>query len=125
MKIFFKSIEDKHYQWKKLKNSIGQLISPNEFLFTSRSRAVAQWFAANVIYQIDICTQSTSVIFADVYRFSAFPEEVLFDLGTAFRVNSVRYDDVNKYWIVNLSTIENMFVAMLLFCIKQRNDRIE
>ena len=78
-----------------LKNNIGNLISSNGYLSTSRNRQVAYTFAKKptnrpnvqkvfVEYYVDLSSIKT-VIFADIAQFSKFPDEaeVLFDLGTS------------------------------------------
>ncbi|CAF4426655.1 unnamed protein product, partial [Adineta steineri] len=82
----------------RLKNSIGQLISNNGFLSTTRSLDIASIFATNTILIINIKTQLEGVVFADVRSHSETPheEEILFDLATIFKILEVEYDDSNK-----------------------------
>jgi tetratricopeptide (TPR) repeat protein len=95
---------------EKLKTNIGHLISTNGFLSASKSLDVACLFATNVILKIIIDTDLEEIIFADVTSYSMIPseEEVLFDLGTIFRVESVQYEQTIDKWIVSLvGTNEN------------------
>ncbi|CAF3950582.1 unnamed protein product [Rotaria sp. Silwood1] len=73
----------------KLQQSVGQLISANGFLSTTRSLIVAEIYAGpgNVIFEYVIDTHlNQNIIFADISEHSEMPheEEVLFDLGTIF-----------------------------------------
>ncbi|CAF1125144.1 unnamed protein product [Adineta steineri] len=84
----------------RLKNSIGQLISTNGFLSTTRSLDIASLFATNTIFIINVKTQLEGVVFADVRFHSETPheEEILFDLGTIFKILEVEYDDSKKLY---------------------------
>ncbi|CAF1600487.1 unnamed protein product, partial [Didymodactylos carnosus] len=102
---FYRGQKLSQHEIDKLKNnSVGQLISANGFLSTSWSPDVAKMFATNVIYEIEIDTQFDELaIFADISRYSTKPgeEEVLFDLGTTFKIMNVYYiktqqDNLNK-----------------------------
>lgn len=98
----------------KLQDNKGKLISMNGFLSTSRHRSPALNFAmtgtkltdvVSVLFEIECKIQELgeSVIFADISKFSAFPNEaeVLFDLGTAFLLESIRYDE--HMWLVRMN----------------------
>ncbi|CAF1224610.1 unnamed protein product [Didymodactylos carnosus] len=98
----------------KMESSIGEFISISSFLSTSRSREHALGFIASgvgddeehlapVLFEIQAHTylQDTKP-FADIKHLSYFhdEEEVLFMLGTVFRIKSVIYDSV---WTVQLT----------------------
>ncbi|CAF1019927.1 unnamed protein product, partial [Didymodactylos carnosus] len=66
----------------RLKVNIGNLISTNGFLSTSRCRNVALMFASNVIFEIETDIRLKTVICADIADISSMSDEqeVLFDL---------------------------------------------
>jgi hypothetical protein len=108
----------------RLNNSIGQLISTNGFLSTSRSFQVASLFATNAIFIIDIMTQLESVVFVDVRSHSEIPqeEEVIFDLGTIFKVLKVEYDDDGKLYKIYLITVDESKQLTNRYIEKQKMD---
>ncbi|CAF1280329.1 unnamed protein product [Adineta steineri] len=94
-----------------------KLISINGYLSTSRLRSIALHFTTNdlkrldtlpVLFQIECQTdQSNSSIFADISQFSDFPDEqeVLFDLGTVFKVETVSKED--NLWKICLNVTDD------------------
>ncbi|CAF3178714.1 unnamed protein product [Rotaria sp. Silwood2] len=97
---------------QKLKDNIGCLISANGFWSCSKNKSIAKIFAGidsnytsiddnqSVLFEITIDLGIQSFIFTDISEFSEFPEEeeVLLSLGTVFQIDSVFYDDIDKYW---------------------------
>ena len=95
----------------------GCLLTVNGFLSTSRILQVAQRFAEErrttsldhslcyVLLHIHLNVEQSPVIFADIREFSAYPteEEVLFDLGTVFCIQSVSYSDETRFWSIHLT----------------------
>ena len=104
---------------ERLKKSKGSLISINTFLSTSKKIQIAQIFSgqgevehplARVLLQIEAFpARLHSVFFADIHTFSQFPAEmeVLFSLGSTFRIQSIDFDDDKKYWIVRLDATDD------------------
>lgn len=99
-----------------LKYNIGKCIATNGFLSTSRSKDVANAFAKKaskrtgvetVILEISIDVTKLNTVLADIAEYSDFPEEqeVLFDLGASFIIQSVIYNDDEKFWWIKLSSI--------------------
>lgn len=99
-----------------LKHNIGKTIITNGFLSTSRSKNVALTFAnkttkrlnvETVILQIHVDISKLTVILADVAQFSDFPEEqeILFDLGASFKIDSIDYDHIQNIWMVKLTAL--------------------
>ncbi|CAF3864831.1 unnamed protein product, partial [Rotaria sp. Silwood1] len=88
----------------KLQQSVGQLISANGFLSTTRSLIVAEIYAGP--------------------EHSEMPheEEVLFDLGTIFRVEKVYFDKSSGFWKVNLVAADETENLTNNF-MRQRRDR--
>ncbi|CAF1385785.1 unnamed protein product [Rotaria sordida] len=67
-------------------------------------------YAMNVIFEIKIDTDLDNIIFVDISSYSMIPseEEVLFDLGTIFKIENVEYRSTINEWIVSLiGTKEN------------------
>ncbi|CAF1228331.1 unnamed protein product [Didymodactylos carnosus] len=101
---------------QKLRENVGNLISTNGFLSTSRARSVALGFARNinrpnvepVLFEIKTCTALRTAVFTDIKEFSAFPEEeeVLFDLGACFSIDSFEYDEEEKLWTQKMSATD-------------------
>ncbi len=101
----------------QLQANVGNLVAPNGFLSTSRNREIAMKYArkqgilgqddnfCNVLLEIEIGKDvSPSCIFADVAHVSAFPEEreILFSIGTIFRVNEVILSSETGTYIVKM-----------------------
>ncbi|CAF0897422.1 unnamed protein product [Didymodactylos carnosus] len=107
-----------------LKQNEGNLISTNGFLSTSRCRNVALAFATkptqrtnviSILYEIECNVKDTeSIVFADIAKFSDYTceQEVMFDLGTTYRIVSIREDTEQKLWIIKMkATDEGAAVA--------------
>ncbi|CAF4120178.1 unnamed protein product, partial [Rotaria sordida] len=102
-----------------LRSRVGTLISTNTLMSTTRDKDVARQFIAGaetgVIFEINTKTANNDNIhpFANISQFSSFEqeEEILFFVGTVFRIDSVEkeYDSI---WIIKLTfdneTIEHM-----------------
>ncbi|UJR32801.1 hypothetical protein I4U23_020263 [Adineta vaga] len=98
----------------KIMQNKGKLISTNGFLSASRSRSKASSFAKNPSRRVDIVAVvfaiqcnirelDQSVIFADISKFSKYPEEeeVLFDLSATFQINSIEQEET--LWLIKMS----------------------
>ncbi|CAF3808194.1 unnamed protein product [Adineta steineri] len=105
------SIDELNY----LKNSVGQYVSVNSFLSTSFQKEIANFYLGDtshrwiglekVLFEIDADpTVVTTKPFADISQFSDFSDEleVLFMLGSIFRLNSIIRDDENQIWIIQM-----------------------
>ncbi|CAF1209150.1 unnamed protein product [Adineta ricciae] len=104
---------------ERLKQSVGNLISINSFLSTSRNINVAHIFAGTGIIEDHLArvrlhievnpTRLQSVFCADIRRMSQFSqeEEVLFSLGSTFRIISMDYDDTNQHWVFYLNATDD------------------
>jgi tetratricopeptide (TPR) repeat protein len=102
---------------KLLKKNIKNLISLNGFVSTSRNRDIAMQFIRDryedglepVLFKIEVdMTSEHSVAFADISKFSRYPEEeeVLLSIGSVFQVKSVELVDVDdqlKMYVICLS----------------------
>ena len=98
---------------KLMKNSIGQFLSMNSFLSTSRDRSTALHFARStpvidgierIIFEIEIDPRLQTKAFADIVKISYHREEdeVLIMLGALFRIAEVIEDKKNQVWIARL-----------------------
>ena len=106
-------------EFERLKKSTGSLISINSFLSTSRDIQIAQIFAGEgqiekpfvrVLLQIEANPAHLhSVFFADVSEISQFSaeEEVLFSLGSTFRIISIDFDEISQRWIIQLKATDD------------------
>ncbi|CAF4066724.1 unnamed protein product [Adineta steineri] len=105
------SIDELNY----LKNSVGQYVSVNSFLSTSIQKEVAIFYLGDtnhrwidlekVLFEMDADPKVvTTKPFADISQFSDFIDEleVLFMLGSIFRLNSIIRDDENQIWIIQM-----------------------
>ncbi|CAF1248398.1 unnamed protein product [Adineta steineri] len=105
------SIDELNY----LKNSVGQYVSVNSFLSTSIQKEVAIFYLGDtnhrwidlekVLFEIDADPKVvTTKPFAHISQFSNFTEEleVLFMLGSIFRLISIIRDDENQIWIIQM-----------------------
>jgi tetratricopeptide (TPR) repeat protein len=90
------------------------LISLNGFISTSKDEDVAKRFCSSrkkfdhkpVIFEIDIdMTSEQSIAFADISEFSQYPdeEEILLSIGSVFRIESVRFDEIEQLYRIHLS----------------------
>ncbi|CAF1172335.1 unnamed protein product [Adineta steineri] len=103
---------------QNFKRNMGNLISTNGYLSTSRDRSVAYGFATKpnnrvgVVrclfeYQVDLDLVKNIVV-ADISQYSAFPEEaeVLVDIGASFRIELCEYDPTDDLWHVMVAATD-------------------
>ncbi|CAF1569454.1 unnamed protein product, partial [Rotaria sordida] len=97
-----------------MKNSIGEFLSMNSFLSTSRDRSIALHFAQltpktndvqKIIFEIEIDPRLQTKAFADVTEISYFEneDEVLIMLGALFRIEKVIEDKKKRIWVARVS----------------------
>ncbi|CAF1261651.1 unnamed protein product [Didymodactylos carnosus] len=98
----------------KLRCGEGQLISFNSFLSTSLNKDAALIFARQiapadtlqrVFFEIKVDTRLETRAFADISDMSFFhnEQEVLFTLGSVFRLENVMFDEREAVWCVRLT----------------------
>ncbi|CAF5088480.1 unnamed protein product, partial [Rotaria sp. Silwood1] len=99
---------------KILQQSCGQLVSVTSFFSTSKNKDQALQFIPisdekekleRVLFEIDADPKmATTKPFADISQFSEFPNEseILFMLGSIFRLNSVNRSSDNLYWTIQI-----------------------
>ncbi|CAF1294873.1 unnamed protein product [Didymodactylos carnosus] len=99
----YRGVKLSNEEVEKLKENEGKLISMNGFLSTSRLSSVALNFASKSMKRRDAVVvlfeteydfnglNGDDIVCADVAKFSDYPEEqeVLFDLGATFKIQSV------------------------------------
>ncbi|CAF1092580.1 unnamed protein product [Adineta steineri] len=98
-----------------LKQNIGQFISVNSFFSTSDERSTALFLLGDittkidserVLFEIDADPKIvTTKPFADISQHSYFPveSEVLFMIGSIFRLNNINRDDKDQIWIIKMT----------------------
>ena len=119
---------------QRLCESIGHLISVNGYFSTSRNLKVSEAYAGVgsnhvchgldcVIFDIEVDLQQyPETILADVRHLSRFSdeEEVLFDIGTVFKILSVDRNEKKQYWHFRLrATDEGRSIAKEYVDLKQ------
>jgi hypothetical protein len=97
---------------KSLKERIGQFISINSFFSTSADYDKALLFLRDsddlerVLFEIDADPKMvTTKPFADIRKHSPFPDEaeILFMLGSIFRLQSIKHNDKDDVWIIRMT----------------------
>ena len=97
-----------------MKNSIGQYLSMNSFLSTSRDRLTALDFTRQsqsrhnmrpILFEIKINPQLRTKAFADAQQMSYYEDEneILIMLGALFQIDQVFKDDDDQIWIARVS----------------------
>ena len=96
-----------------MKNSVGEFLSMNSFLSTSRTRSTAIDFTRSVstshdnqsiLFEIEIDPRLKTKAFADISEMSYYENEgeVLIMLGALFRIEKIVEDKKNGIWIGRL-----------------------
>ncbi|CAF4746225.1 unnamed protein product, partial [Rotaria magnacalcarata] len=102
-----------------LKDNIGNLISTNSFLSTSRRLDVAMQFILGatdtdelkvILFEIEVDCQNTKITFADIDKYSQLQgeEEVLFSLGTVFCIKAVEFVSTLNLWKVKMTATDEL-----------------
>lgn len=98
---------------ERIKQSTNEFLSMNSFFSTSRNEEQALSFVSGgeptadlvyVLFSIEADLTLNSKPFADINNLSAFEgeEEVLFMLGTIFRIKQVNFNQQRNLWVVSL-----------------------
>ncbi|CAF4166527.1 unnamed protein product [Adineta steineri] len=96
-----------------LKDHVNDIISLNGFISTTLNKNVAIKFAfqprrqgfERVLFEIDAdINDEFNVIFANIKELSRYPqeEEILFSIGTIFRIKAVKFNNEKQLYIVRL-----------------------
>ncbi|CAF0802568.1 unnamed protein product [Adineta steineri] len=100
-------------EFDRMHKSIGEFISINSFFSTSRNRKRALEFTNNIppsdsirqiLFDIKVDIRLSTKPFADVTKLSYFEEEeeILFMLGSVFRITNVVYSKQEQVWVAEL-----------------------
>ncbi|CAF1404965.1 unnamed protein product [Adineta steineri] len=101
------------------KKSIGNFISMNSFLSTSLNQEQARLYfnfvessdnTQKVLFEIDADPRLNNIKpFANITQHSYFPneEEILFMIGSIFKINEIKHDDNNDIWNIRLVLCSN------------------
>ncbi|CAF1393953.1 unnamed protein product [Adineta steineri] len=105
-------------EFENLKTNIGGLISTNGFFSTSQQIDIAQVFISDakdtdefkvVIFQITVHTsQLKNIIFVDIDKYTGKigENEVLFNIGSVFRIENVEYDNDMEVWKIEMNATD-------------------
>jgi tetratricopeptide (TPR) repeat protein len=100
-------------EFDRMHKSIGEFISINSFFSTSRNRKQALVFTnttipidglRQILFDIQVDIRLSTKPFADVSKLSYFQEEeeIIFMLGSVFRITNVYYSKDEHVWIAEL-----------------------
>jgi hypothetical protein len=100
-------------EFDRMHKSIGEFISINSFFSTSRNRKQALVFTnttipidglRQILFDIQVDIRLSTKPFADVSKLSYFQEEeeIIFMLGSIFRITNVYYSKDEHVWIAEL-----------------------
>ena len=94
----------------RIQQYTGKLITTKGFLSTTKSFAVAQMFAANVILDIEVDPKLENIIYADISSHSHIKdeEEVLIDFGTSFRIVDMEFYSEVNLWLMQLASVDEI-----------------
>ncbi|CAF4944081.1 unnamed protein product [Rotaria sp. Silwood1] len=122
---------------ENMRKNIGSLISTNGFLSTTRDIDVAYIYAgigmqANddkipILFTINVNIQSQTNILADIGEISKISDEseVLFDLGSTFKINNVYYDTAEQFWRVEMTTTDEGETIINEYLTNTRNKALQ
>jgi NAD:arginine ADP-ribosyltransferase len=115
--------------------NVGEFISMNSFLSTSRQRETAMSFLQSnvtgsnnqcVVFEITIDPRSPTKSYADIKEYSSFPteDEVLIIFGALFRIESITKDSELKHHVVQVSLAnDDDYHLKEIFNYMKKNDR--
>ena len=104
-------------EFKKLNENLGEIISTNGFLSTSKNKEISIEFAQrsskrkdfeSILFEIHIDFSLQSIECVDIQNESLFQneEEILFNLNSTFQINSISFDSKLNLWIIQLNTTD-------------------
>ncbi|CAF1160522.1 unnamed protein product [Didymodactylos carnosus] len=100
-------------EFNRMRKSIGEFISINSFFSTSQNRQLALEFIntitptndlKQILFEITVDIRLSTKPFADVTKLSFFKEEeeIIFMLGSVFRITNVIYSKEEQVWVAKL-----------------------
>ena len=117
--MLYRGLKLDQKEYLTLKTNQNGIISVNGFFSTTRCKSIALDFVRKaskrsnvlaVLYEIECNTSDDGIIFADIAPFSAYPEEeeVLFDIGTTFQIQSIGTDTIDSnLWIIRMKAVND------------------
>lgn len=108
----------RNFDFEKLKQSEGGLLSFNNFLSTSVDESVSRMFAESnavckdmvgILFEIEIDSTTSSIPFAFLDSYSAFDDEkeILFSMHTVFRIREIKKIGENLWTVLLTMTADN------------------
>jgi len=105
-------------EFDKLQANAGVLISVNGFFSTSRDINIAQSFVAGasdtdemktVLFEIKAHSSLNKIVFADIDEYSQIQgeQEVLFSLGSVFKIDNFQFDPYLRIWKIEMTTTDD------------------
>jgi tetratricopeptide (TPR) repeat protein len=122
VKVLYRGLRQSTQELKVLEKFVDSAIVTKSFMSTSWDIKVALAFAGisqsqsdesqPLLIELKVDFDSPSVIAADISSLSKFLDEreVLFDIGTKFRVETLTFDSSYKIWICQLSAPPKTFL---------------
>lgn len=105
-------------EFNRLKENIGVLISINGFFSSSHDINMAQGFIAgandteemkNVVFQIRARSNLEKIVFANIDKYSRITDEqeVLFNIGSVFKIDDVQFDSNLHLWKIEMTATDD------------------
>lgn len=108
----YRGVKMSQNEIERFRESIGHLISVNGYFSISRQLNVSKMYAGieatdkskdleSVVFDIEVnLEQCPETVLADIRHLSKFKDEdeVLFDIGTVFKMLSMEYNEQERYW---------------------------
>jgi hypothetical protein len=122
VKVLYRGLRQSAQELEALAKSVGRIKFTSSFTSTSWDIRVALVFAGinqpqsdeskPLLLELMVDFDSPSVIAADISSLSNFPEEreVLFDIGTKFRVETLTFNSLHNIWVCQLSVPPKTFL---------------
>jgi len=117
--VLFRGLRQSQADLEILQSLVGQVILTKGFMSTSRSEQIALCYSGvahsqspqsqPLLIEINVDMTAPDIVAVDIAYLSNFPdeEEILFDIGTQLRVESLRYDSSNLIWHCRLIAMSN------------------
>jgi hypothetical protein len=132
--VLFRGLRQSQADLEILQSLVGQVILTKDFMSTSRSKQIALCFSGvahsqspqsqPLLIEINVDMTAPDIVAADITHLSNFPdeEEILFDIGTQLRIESLKYDSSNLIWHCRLVAMSNESQVIQL-CQQLSSDR--
>ncbi|CAM4789223.1 unnamed protein product [Rotaria magnacalcarata] len=106
-------------EFDKLNKSVGIIISTNGFFSTTKDNQVALGFIAShsdeqkrILFEIKVDCRLQTIVFADIDNYSQMggEQEVLFGLGSVFKIDNVMFDSKLYCWTIQMTATDERSV---------------